>query len=268
MNRTDLISALSSLIREAGNIMLSAHDVEHNDENGVKIKPGTANFVTVYDVRVQDFLIERIKEILPTAVFIAEEKENDAAVLEADACFIIDPIDGTTNFIHDYRRSCISLAMISKGETVFGAIYDPYLDELFTAEAGKGAWVNGRTLHVSDRPFSLAVAAFGTCPYYKDTLAEKTFALAHDVFLATSDVRRPGSAALDLAYVAAGRADLYFELILSPWDFAAGALLVREAGGIVTQQDGSPITLAAPCPIFAGTPETHGELLRMAEKYR
>lgn len=262
--------ALSVLLRKAGKIILSAHGIRESDGHGgdVKVKPGTANFVTVYDVRVQDYLIGEIRKEIPSAVFIAEEKENDSAVLDSEFCFIIDPIDGTTNFIHDYRHSCISLAMISHGETVFGAIYDPYLDELFSAEKGKGAFLNGTPMHVSNRPLALASAAFGTCPYYKDTLADKTFAFAKEIFLATSDVRRPGSAALDLAYLAAGRNDLFFEFLLSPWDIAAGGLLVTEAGGVITQIDGSPIDLSAPCSVFAANPEIHPDLIRMAENYR
>ena len=266
MQNTTLTENLIRLMKEAGDIILSAHKTSHVDD-GVTVKPGTANFVTEYDVRVQEFLIAGIRRLLPTATFIAEEKENDPAVLESDYCFVIDPIDGTTNFIHDYRHSSISLAMISKGETVFGAVYDPYLAEIFSAAKGQGAYLNGERISVSDRPFSLAVAAYGTCPYYKDTLARKTFDLAHDVFLATSDLRRPGSAALDLAYLAAGRNDVYFEFILSPWDYAAGELILREAGGIATTLDGEPLTLERPCPVFAGTPTTHGDLLRLAQKY-
>ena len=266
MERKEIIERLTALLREAGEILLGAHAVDPQDD--VQVKPGTANFVTVYDVKVQEFLMREIKSLIPDAVFIAEEKENDPAVLNGEYCFIIDPIDGTTNFIHDYRHSCISLAMVSRGEAVFGAIYTPYLGELFSAEKGAGAYLNGAPMHVSDRPMELAVAAFGTCPYYKDTLADKTFAFARDVFLATADVRRLGSAALDLAYLAAGRNDAFFEFILSPWDIAAGMLLISEAGGIVTQLDGSPLTLSAPCSVFAGNGRTHSVLLRMAKKYQ
>lgn len=266
MKRKPIVETLTSLVRRAGEIIRSAREGEISD--GVEVKAGSANFVTLYDVRVQEFLMREIKKAIPSAVFIAEEKENDPAVLSDEFCFIIDPIDGTTNFINDYRHSCISLAMVSRGETVFGAIYDPYLGEMFTAEKGKGAYLNGTPMHVSDRPMERAIAAFGTCPYYKDTHADKTFLFARDVFLAAADVRRPGSAALDLAYLAAGRNDVFFEFILSPWDFAAGMLLICEAGGVVTKIDGSPLSLSAPCSVFAGNSLTHPILLQMAEKYR
>lgn len=259
---------LHQLMREAGRIVRSAHKKCEDSDTGVEIKPGTANFVTAYDVAVQEFLMTEIQKLYPEAVFIAEEKENDSAMLKESLCFIIDPIDGTTNFIHDYHISCISLAIISGGEAVFGAVYDPYLDELFYAEKGKGAYLDGTPIHVSDRSMEIAVGAFGTCPYYKDTLAQKTFSLAQDVFLAAADVRRPGAAALDLAYLAAGRCDLFFEFLLSPWDIAAGTLLIREAGGTVTQLDGSPIDLSAPCSVFAGNANTYPALMKLAEHYR
>lgn len=258
---------LTELMREAGKIMLSAHLEESNSDGAVSEKTGSANFVTKYDVAVQEFLINGIKENIPNAVFIAEEQENDPSVLSGEACFIIDPIDGTKNFINGYRHSCISLAMISRGEVVFGAVYNPYMDELFTAEKGNGARLNGRKMSVSERPLGLGIAAYGTSPYYKDTLTEKTFGLAKDVFLAASDIRRCGSAALDLAYLAAGRNDMFFEFILSPWDIAAGILLVTEAGGVITDICGNSIDLSAPSSVFAANKIIHPDFIKMAEKY-
>lgn len=265
MNVSACKQDLLNLLRKAGEILLSAHEVEA--ENAVFDKNGTANFVTVYDVRVQNFLIEHLTEKFPNAQFLAEEKENDAAVLESEICFVIDPIDATTNFIHNYRHSCISLALISHGAPVFGAIYDPYLNEMFCAEAGKGAELNGSPIHVSHRPMKIGIAAYGTSPYYKDRLAQPTFDLSRDVFLACADLRRCGSAALDLAYLAAGRNDLFFEIILSPWDYAAGMLLVTEAGGMVSDMSGAPLSLAHPCSIIAANSEIYPQLLSLVEPY-
>lgn len=265
MNVTACKQELLNLLRKAGEILLSAHEVEA--ENAVFDKNGTANFVTVYDVRVQNFLIEHLTEKFPNAQFLAEEKENDAAVLESEVCFVIDPIDATTNFIHDYRHSCISLAMISFGKPVFGAIYDPYLEEMFCAEVGKGAELNGNPIHVSSRSMEIGVAAYGTAPYYKEKLARLTFDLSHDIFLACADLRRCGSAALDLAYLAAGRNDLFFECILSPWDYAAGMLLVSEAGGLVSDMNGAPLSLSTPCPIIAANPLIYPKLLEIVKPY-
>lgn len=255
---------ITDVMRSAGKIVLSAH----LDEDSVREKTGSANFVTEYDVAVQNFMMSEIKRNIPKAVFIAEEKENDPTVLSGEYCFVIDPIDGTKNFINDYRHSCISLAMISKGETVFGAVYDPYLDEMFTAEKGMGARLNGKPMHVSERPIETAIVAFGTSPYYKDTLADKTFDFTKEIFLTASDIRRTGAAALDLAYLAAGRNDIFFEFVLSPWDFAAGALLVTEAGGIVTDIKGNKTELSAPSSIFAANSKIHPQLIEIAAKYK
>ncbi len=256
------IECLPSLLIEAGKIMISAHDAEGD----VQVKPGTANFVTAYDVAVQTFLVTEIGKRIPEAVFLAEEQENDMSVLQGECCFVIDPIDGTTNFIHDYRFSAISLAMLCRGRAVFGAVYNPYSGEMFTAEAGKGAWLNGKPIHVSEREAEQAAVAFGTSPYYKDELAQKTFSLAHTLFLCMGDLRRGGSAALDLAYLAAGRVDAFFEWRLSPWDFAAGMLLVSEAGGVVTDHTGAPPDLSAVHSVFAGNAKTHPILLAEAAK--
>ena len=252
---------LLEIMREAGRVMLSAHGIEGD----VSVKAGSANFVTVYDVRIQNFIIDEIRRVIPGAVFIAEEKDNDPDVLKEEFCFIIDPIDGTTNFIRDYRHSCISLAMVSRGETVFGAVYDPYLDEMFSAEKGKGAFLNGKSIYVSDREPDMAIVAYGTSPYYKDSLAGKTFAICRDLFMNSADVRRCGSAALDLAYTAAGRNDAFFECMLSPWDIAAGALLITEAGGIISDMNGDPVTLTKPVPVIASNKKCR-EWLRVTVK--
>ncbi len=246
------------LIREAGKIMTGARDIE----GAVSEKGGdAANMVTLFDVAVQNFLIRKITELIPDACFFAEEKENNAEDLMRDYCFVIDPIDGTSNFVHEYKHSCISVALFSRGETVFSAIYDPYQDEMFSAVKGGGAYLNGRRMHASERDMSHAIVAFGSCPYYKDTLGEPTFRLAHALYLKCSDIRRPGAAALDLAYLAAGRNDIFFELILSPWDIAAGALLIREAGGIITNAEGKDIDFSATSPVFASNKRINGEFM-------
>ena len=247
-------------MRTAGQMLLRAHDVD--TEDNVTVKPGTANFVTVFDVRVQDFLITNIQSLLPDARFIAEEKDNDTAVMNAEHCFIIDPIDGTTNFICDYHHSCISLAMVSHGETVFGAVYNPYLDEMFSAEKGKGAFCNGKPIHVSARPLDRALVMFGTSPYYKEEFSDRTFATCKKVFMACADLRRSGSCALDLAYLAAGRVDVFFEYRTFPWDIAAGVLLVSEAGGILSTIDGSPLRFDGPTTILGASPACYDSVLK------
>ena len=255
-----ILEAVADAVRAAGAVMRSAHDVEAQ-KDAIDEKAGPANFVTVYDIRVQNMLMEALHGILPKAQFFAEEKENDPAILREGYTFIIDPIDGTTNFIHNYGMSAISVGLLYCGTPVYGVIFDPYREELYEARRGLGAFCNGRRIHVSDRPAEKGVFAVGTAPYYRETLGDATFSMMRALFDAGVDIRRLGSAALDLAAVACGRADGYVELLISPWDYAAGALLVEEAGGIVTDPYGVPMQYAHPSGICAGTAKTHPLLL-------
>ncbi len=228
----ETMEAIFATVREAGKIMSEAYGGGLRSGE-ISDKEGTANFVTVYDVRVQNMLTQALSEILPKAKFLAEEKENDLRALQKGYVFVIDPIDGTTNFIHDLRASCISVALYYDGEAEFGTVYDPYHDELFHAVRGGGAFCNGTPIRVSNRAPETAVWAVGTSPYLKAHHTKQTFASLEYLFLHGADLRRIGAAALDLAWVAAGRMDGFFEWFLSPWDYGAGSLLIREAGGVI-----------------------------------
>jgi len=214
--------ALQTIVRRAGELIL------HAEAFRVEQKEGHANFVTSVDEEVQRFLIRELQSLLPGSCIIGEEQEN-APLTEAPT-WVIDPLDGTTNFIHNYRFSSISVALLENRIPVIGLVYQPYTQEMFYAEKGKGAELNHQPIHVSPTPISEALIGFGTSPYNVE-LAEKSMQAALFFLQNAADVRRGGSAALDLAYVAAGRQDVYFELILRPWDYAAGSLLVQEAGG-------------------------------------
>ena len=240
--------------------MLSATNIEV-----AEVKQGDVNYVTFYDKKVQDFLIENLKKAYPNAYFIAEEKDNDNNALQNDLCFIIDPIDGTTNFIRDYKSSSVSIGLFSRGEGIFGAILNPYLGELYTAEKGKGAYLNGQKICVSTKAFNEAIFAFGSSPYYKSELADKTFAVAKTLFLSCADIRRTGSAALDFCHVATGRIDLFFECRLSPWDFAAGSVIVKEAGGIITDMDGNELDFSKPQSILCSNGAIHKSALSVVK---
>ena len=259
----ELSSTLLPIIKEASKIMISAHNVE---SDGVTNKSGDANFVTVFDKATQDFLIENITRAIPEATFVAEEQDNDYSALAGEYVFVIDPIDGTTNFIREFCHSSISVACVSRGEVIFGAVYNPYLDEMFHAEKGTGAYKNGKKISVSDRALSGALFSFGSSPYYKDELADHSFDLALRVFKECADIRRLASAALDLCYVACGRIDLFFELRLSPWDYAAGSLILTEAGGRITNMSGGPITLAETCSILAANAACYDRALRILKQ--
>lgn len=240
-----LLEKIADAVRECGEIMLNAD----RTGNYVDEKGGHANFVTIYDKKVQEELKRKLFEILPEAVFVGEEDDMHASIKKGLA-FIVDPIDGTTNFIKDYNTSAISVGLANEGQAYMGVVYNPYLNEMFTAEKGKGAYLNGKSIHVSKQPLNNGIVLFGTAPYYED-LSKKSFQMAYDYFKKALDVRRSGSAALDLCNIAAGRAELFFELQLSPWDYAAASVIVREAGGIITTVEGTTITLDKPCSILA-----------------
>lgn len=255
---------LLTIIRKAGDIVTEAAAIDKK----IAEKSGTANYVTTYDVAVQTYLIKELTALFPDAQFLAEEKDNDPACLNAPHCFIIDPIDGTTNFIHAYHHSTISVALFENGTACFGAVFNPYTGELFHAVRGGGAFCNEHPIHVADRPLDHALVAFGTSPYYKDTLCDKTFAFLKEMFLTGSDIRRVGAAALDLAGIADGRNDVFFEFILSPWDYAAGALLITEAGGVITSMTGQPLDMTHPTSVIAGNPALHAQILKLVAKYQ
>lgn len=233
------------LIKECGEIIKNPN---RNDIN-IQEKAGPANFVTSYDLLVQNKLKDGLQRLFPNAKFIGEEGQQETYT-EKGEFFIVDPIDGTTNFIKDYQMSCISVAYVVDGEVDFAAIYNPYLNELFWAKRGEGAYCNDKEIHVSEHDLSNGIVLFGTSPYDMD-LAKKSFEMAYEYFCQALDIRRSGSAALDLCAIAAGRAELYFELILSPWDYAAGMLIVEEAGGIVTTLDGEKPVFNKRCSILA-----------------
>ena len=259
MTDREILDLICSAEREAAALILQAHGIL------AECKSGRRDVVTEYDRRVQALLVERLSAAVPGARFFCEENDRHDD-LHAGLVFIIDPIDGTMNFVRGFHHSCISVACMRRGRLAAGAIYNPYVDELFTALDGGGAFLNGRPIRVSDEGLGASVVCVGTAPY-SPALADRTFALMKAAYLAGLDVRREGSAALDLCSVAAGRAGAYFELGLSLWDYAAGLLLVREAGGVCCQIDGEALPLDPSRPsVAAGGPQALRELLALAKE--
>jgi myo-inositol-1(or 4)-monophosphatase len=240
-----MLKNMLHIILEAGDKMLGF------DRPEVYQKEGHANFVTQADIEVQAFLMEKLAKAVPEAVFFAEEKENEA--LTDALTFVIDPIDGTTNFMRGRKCSSISVALLKNREPVLAAILNPYAKELFHAEKGKGAFLNGQPIHVSGQEFQKALVSMGTSPY-DSVLAAKTMKAAEKFLLAAGDLRRTGSADIDLCDVACGRSDIYWELILSPWDFAAGALIVTEAGGMICSPGSGALRFDQKTPVLAANP--------------
>ncbi len=242
---TDLINKICSLMKECGKVILNAD----REKMAISTKSGIADLVTEYDTKIQEMLFCGLKKIMPEARLVGEEGSSQTLAAEGYS-FVVDPIDGTTNFVKDYHHSAISVALLRDGVVEAGAVYNPYLDEIFYAVKGCGAFCNGKKISVSENGLGNALVLFGTSPYDK-TLSDKTFQLASDFLNQCLDVRRSGSAALDLCFVAAGRAEIYFELQVSPWDFAAGKLIVEEAGGVVTTFEGEELTFDKKTSIMA-----------------
>jgi len=245
------------LARDAGNLLL-----EKFGRITAIAKKGDINLVTEADLASEELIVERIRSYYPKHSILAEES-GEAVVIGADRSWkwIIDPLDGTTNYAHGYPCFCVTLALEHDGEIVVGVTFDPTRNELFAAEKGNGATLNGKPIRVSATDKlseSLIVTGF---PY--DFKQRENFARHLTEFLLSSrGVRRDGSAAIDMAYVACGRFDGFWEEGLNPWDVAAGKLLIEEAGGVITYYDGSPFSIYKP-PLYASNGRIHTQMLEV-----
>jgi len=211
-------------------------------ENLQVSRKGPADFVSAADRRAEQAIRRELTRARPDAALLMEEGGDRAGAGDKDSRFIVDPLDGTSNFLHGLPHFAISIALEERGQLTAAVVYDPIKEEQFFAEKGGGAFLNDRRLRVSARE-RLDAALIATGAPFKGHGDRPTFLAELDAVMAeTAGIRRMGSAALDLAYVAAGRYDGYWERDLSPWDTAAGALIVREAGGVVTRIDGKPFT--------------------------
>jgi myo-inositol-1(or 4)-monophosphatase len=232
-------------------------EVEHLQ---VSLK-GPRNFVTAADRRAEDTVREELAKARPNYGFLGEEGGAREGTDKSHR-WIVDPLDGTTNFLHGIPHFAVSIALERDGAVVAGIVYNPANDELFVAERGKGAFLNDKRIRVAARQnLAEALVACGLPHYGRGDLALARYEIAA-AQARFAGLRRYGAAALDLAWIAAGRLDAYWERDLSPWDMAAGALLVREAGGFVSDLDGKDSFLAKG-HVAAGNDTMHKELLRL-----
>jgi myo-inositol-1(or 4)-monophosphatase len=242
--------------RRAGNLIHRAAD---NLDHLTVTKKSNADYVSEVDKAAERTIIQTILDVYPTHAILAEES---GAQGESEYLWIIDPLDGTTNFLHGFPQYSVSIALQHNGVLTQAVIYDPTRNDLFTATRGRGAFLNDRRIRVSKRA-ELADSLIGTgFPYTKFTHMDAYLDIMRDMMQKTAGLRRPGSAALDLAYTAAGRYDGFFETALKPWDIAAGCLLITEAGGLVGDLEGNDSYLRSG-HLCAGNPKIFAQMLQV-----
>ncbi|MFP5504290.1 MAG: inositol monophosphatase family protein [Candidatus Sericytochromatia bacterium] len=224
---------------------------------------GAIDLVTEMDVAAEKLILDAIREAYPDHAVLAEES-GASAETEYEYRWVVDPLDGTTNYAHGLPLFCVSIGLEKNGVPHLGVIYAPAIDELYTAETGEGAFLNGKRIHVSkteELNRSLLVTGF---PY--DVQVKSTNLIHFSNFIHTAQaVRRLGSAAIDMAWVAAGRFDGFWEPRLQPWDLAAGTVIVREAGGVVSRYDGGEFSIYGK-EVVACNPQLHGAMLDVLAK--
>ncbi|MFZ9181651.1 MAG: inositol monophosphatase family protein [Hylemonella sp.] len=262
-NLHPMLNVAVKAARAAGAIInRAALDVE-----SVRVSQKQVNdFVTEVDQASEDTIIETLLTAYPGHGIWAEESGREHGAKDSEFVWIIDPLDGTTNFIHGFPVYCISIALSVRGKIEQAVIYDPTRNDLFTATRGRGAYLNDRRIRVSKRTDLKQCLVSTGFPFRKGDDFSKYLAMMSEVMQRTAGLRRPGAAALDLAYVAAGYADGFFETGLSPWDVAAGSLLVTEAGGLVGNLTGEADFLEQK-ECLAGNPRIYGQLVGLLGKY-
>jgi myo-inositol-1(or 4)-monophosphatase len=253
---TPVLSDLKRLAYQAGEILRAGYERKHQ----INYK-GVIDLVTEIDKRSEQYLLGEIQRLFPRHQIISEESGFIPG--NAGDQWFVDPLDGTVNYAHGIPIFSVSIAYAKDGHTSLGVVYDPLRDELFAAERGKGAWCNERRLqvsHVTELQHSLLVTGF---PYDAWSTPRNNLEFFSRFSRLTQGVRRLGSAALDLCYVAASRFDGYWELSLNPWDVAAGGLVAEEAEATVTALDGKPDYITPPCSLLAAPFTLYGKMMEV-----
>jgi len=249
----EFVPRAAEIAREGGALLM-----QYFVQNVAIEYKGDADLVTIADRTSEKLLVERIHDTWPQHDILGEEGTSTKS--GSDYRWYVDPLDGTTNFAHGYPVFCVSLGLEYRGDLIAGVVYDPTRDELFAAEKGKGATLNGKPIHVS-KTTKLAESILATgFPSHKRH-KNPNIHFYHQLTLRSHGVRRAGSAALDLAYVACGRFDGFWEFNLNPWDTSAGVVVVREAGGMVGNFSGGPFDISSR-EVLASNGLIHEELLK------
>lgn len=240
------VTDIESIMRESGRRVRSAHGFSIKDKGSVE------NIVTSADLENEGFLKERLTAILPGSAFMGEEGD-EASLDSSEWVWIVDPIDGTTNFSRGIPMCAVSVALFRDAEPWAGFVLNPFTDTLYSAVIGRGAFKNGGPIHVSDRSFKESLLSTAYCCYEK-LLARPCFEVSERLYPEINDIRRIGTAALELSLIAEGAGELYFEIRLSPWDHAAGITILKEAGGCYTGIGGD-VRFDRPSPVLAANSE-------------
>ncbi len=258
MSKSGLLKKTVRLVKRASRFM--------RDENFSVAEKGSAtNIVTTADTSIQSYLQKHLIAMLPGSTFFGEEEQRGQE--RSEFLWIVDPIDGTMNFARGIADCAISVALLQNGEPVLGVVYSLRKKELFTAEKGGGAYLNGRRITVSDKPFSDGLFCTAFSLYQKEHAAP-CISLLTDVYHQCNDFRRFGTCALELCYLAAGRCDLYFEIRVYPWDHAAAGLILREAGGFISSLGGEPLSYDLLTPLIAAnTRENFDRLVQKVSQH-
>lgn len=252
------IDKIIEIVKDASKLMLT-------DQFDITQKCGYADIVTSADMDVQNFLCKELAGLLPESGFLCEEA--DSKDLSREYTWVIDPIDGTANYSRGIDQCGICVGLHHNGEIIQSVVYLPRTDELFYAEKGRGAFLNGKPIHVSDRPFQDAILCTALAVYHKE-FAQTCSDIIVDAFHQCNDIRRFGAAASELCYIAMGRCELYFEYIISPWDYAAASLILTEAGGVLSDLKGNPVDGTIPTGLLAANnPENMKHLQSIVKKH-
>ena len=257
----DILRIAASTARKAGDILLERYEKPHHIQH-----KGSIDIVTEADLASEELIINVLNETMPGIEIVSEESFASEKKIPSGQAWIIDPLDGTTNFAHNFPWFSVSIAFSEKYKSLAGVIYSPIQEELFCATSAGGAWLNDRPIKVSEvNELQKALVATGF-PYDVQKRSDTITAMLKTVLTHSQGVRRPGAATLDLAYLACGRLDAFWEVGLKPWDTAAGYLLVEEAGGCLSDFTGTPFSPFIP-ELLASNSLLHEEMIGLLRNY-
>jgi myo-inositol-1(or 4)-monophosphatase len=259
VNQSELLTVAIQAALQAGAVLKNGFGSSYE----ITSKEGRHNLVTTYDKLAETLILKTILEKFPSHGFLGEESGHQKS---GDVLWIVDPLDGTVNFAHTIPLFSVSIAVAIESQIIAGVVYQPMTNELFWAEKGKGAYLNGIRLHVSKQEKLYDAYLATGFPYKVQENPFHCIEAFSDLVHLGIPIRRMGSAAIDLSYVAAGRFDGSWEASLEPWDFSAGLLLIQEAGGTISRYDGSAIDILKTGPVIATNGHLHAELQKAVNR--